>query len=448
MTSSRRLWELMDLGRDLLEFTELGLLVGGGLLVETAQRTPELNRILQLQPNDTIRQLPERLAAHSNYEVLASHLATALRKPGMEKFLDQIRYIVPQILSGVPQEELWSKAGQEFSQLLSRLDTMRAGFLTTSDPITDLVAAPLHLTSGMQVLDPAAHAGQLLVAVGRKLIQQGVEPGSVVLHGYEPSQTAVALGQLNLLLNKIPHAVLLASEFLNSDSYPLGEYDAVLSIPPFNGDRVLDLERDPRFYRNRKGGRIKSESAYLQAGLAALKPGGQASFLMPTGVLFTGFYAYLRQAFASEGIVTAAVNLAPGLLNGTAIATALLVFDLPESGEAKSPSLRLVEAENIGEKSRAQRLLNAASIAAVVDGIRGRESESIKVCEVTSAQQADKDYIWLVASYEQQELHIESLPETQKLIPAAIQRAQETEQAVAAAMANLQKALETTEVAK
>lgn len=448
MTSSRRLWELMELGRDLLEFTELGLLVGGGLLVETAQRTPALNRILQLQPNDTVKQLPERLAVHSHYQVLASHLTTALSKPGIEKFLDQIRYIVPQILSGVPQEDLWSKAGQEFSELLSRLDTMRAGFLTTSDSITDLVAAPLHLTSGMQVLDPAAHAGQLLVAVGRKLIHQGIEPESVVLHGYEPSQTAAALGQLNLLLNELPRAILVASDFLSTESYPLGEYDAVLSIPPFNGDRVLDLERDPRFYRNRKGGRIKSESAYLQAGLAALKPGGQASFLMPTSILFTSFYAHLRQAFASEGIVTAAVNLAPGLLNGTAISTALLVFDLPETGESKSASLRIVEAESIGERNRAQRLLNATAIAAVLDGINGRASESIKVCEVTPAQQADKDYIWLIGSYEQQELHLESLSETQKLLPAAIQRAQETEQAVAAAMAHLQKALENSEVAE
>lgn len=444
MTRTRRLWELMDLGRGILEVNELTLLIGGHILIETAQRTTGLNSILGLQPDDTIKQLPERLAAHQRYQLLAEHLSGLLIHPGVEKVLDQIRYIASTVLNDVPQTQVWSVAGEVFSELLGRMDVMRAGFMTTPDAVADLVTGPLNLTPGMQVLDPAAHAGQLLVAVGRKLVRQGIDPEDVTLHGREPFRIAAALGQLNLLLNQLPKATMVASDVLIDEPYPLGQYDIVLNIPPFNADRVLDLERDPRFYRARKGGRIKSEAAYLQAGLAALKPGGQAVFLMPSGVLFTSFYSQLRESVAQEGIITAAVNLPAGLLSGTGISLALLVFDLPGRGEAKSTTTQLVEADKVVERSRTLPTLTSETIAAVVEGIRGHEQDGIKVCNVTLSEQAGKDYIWLLSVYQQQDIRMESLPDTLALLPAAIQQAQEVEQQVAVAMKNLQEVLKSS----
>lgn len=448
MTRPRRLWELLELGRGLVDFTELTLLAGGSLLLEAAHRVPSLNSVLQLRSDDSIEQLPERLRAQPRYQLLAEHMTTVLARPGVDKVLGQLRYVTSQILNDIPQEEVWPASGQMFGELLGRADTMRSGFYTLPDTGADLVVSPLRLTAGMQVFDPTAHSGQLLIAVGRKLRAQGVAPEEVTLLGQEAFPFAAAMGQLNLLLNQLPQATLVAGDLLTDESYPLGQYDVVISIPPFNADRVLELERDPRFYRNRKGGRIKSESAYLQAGLAAVKPGGQATFLMPASVLFTGFYAQLREAFAHEGIITAAVHLAPGLLAGTAVTAALLVFDLPDRGEAKSSSLRLVEAENIGEKGRMQRVLTPETVSLIMDGIRGQEGEAVQVCEVTLAEQIEKDFIWLSSAYQQQELHMVSLSATQQLIPAAVQQAQDTEKQVADAMANLQQVLEASRTAK
>ncbi len=351
-------------------------------------------------------------------------------------------------MNEVPQAEIWSVAGQLFSELLGRMDVMRVGFVTMPDAVADLIAAPLRIEAGMQVFDPAAHVGQLLIAVGRKLLAQGIDPTDVTLVGNESSLTAAALGQLNLLLNQLPDATLTAQDSLRGEAYPLNQYDVVLSLPPFGGDRVLDIERDPRFYRVRKGGRIKLETAYVQVGLAALKPGGQAAFLLPAGVLFGSFWNQMREAVSREGIVRAAVHLPSGLLSFSGLFTALLVFDLPERGEAKSPTLRLIEGEAFGERTRFQRVVKPESIDALVRAIDGQAQEGMNVCEVTLAEQAEKDYLWLVTAYQEQDIQMESLGETLKLIPAAIQQAHDAEQQVAAAMQNLQAVLDNARTAK
>ena len=441
MSRSQRLWEVMDLGRGVLDVTELTLLIGGSLLIEVARHAPDLNSLLQLQVDATLHQLPAQLAKHQKYAVLADHLQGVLVHPGVEKVLDQVRYLATQVLNDVAQDEVWPVAGQLFSELLGRMDVMRVGFMTTSDGVADLIAAPLRIEAGMQVFDPAAHAGQLLVAVGRKLLSQGVDPGAVTLHGHESSMTAAALGQLNLLLNQLPQATLLARDSLRDETYPLSQYDVVVSLPPFGGDRGLDIERDPRFYRVRKGGRIKLETAYVQVGLAALKPGGQAAFLMPSSVLFGGYWGQMREVLSREGIVKAAVNLPSGLLSFAGVFTTLLVFDLPERGEAKSPTLRLVEVEVLGERSRSQRILKPESIDAVVKAIHGQEQEGIKVCDVTLEEQAEKDWVWLLSAYQQPDIQMESLGDTLKLLPAAIERAHHAEKQVETAMQNLQEVL-------
>lgn len=442
MTRSRRLWELMELGRGLLDVAELTLLAGASLLVEAAHRVPSLNSVLHLRPDDSIEQLPERLGAEPRYAALAAQTKTVLTRPGVDQLLGQLRYVASQILSDLSQEEVWPATGQLFSELLGRFDVMRSGFSAVPDAVADLVVSPLNVTPGMRAFDPAAQAGQMLIALGRKLRAQGIDPDEAELSGHEASTFAAALGQLNLLLNQLPKATLVAADTLTQGTSPLGQYDAVISLPPFGGDRVIDVERDPRFYRNRKGGKVKSESAYMQVGLAAVKPGGQAVFLLPTSVLFTSFYAQLRQAFAQEGIVTAAVHLAPGLLSGTPVALAVLVFELPDRGGAKSSTLRLVDAENVGEKSRALRTLPADAVSQIAEGIRGQESDAVRVCEVSLAQQIDKDFIWLASAYQEQELSMESPAELQAAVPAAVQRAKATEAQVAEAMANLQRVLE------
>lgn len=442
MTRFRRLWELMELGRGLLDASELTLLAGASLLVEAAHRVPSLNSVVQLRLDDSIEQLPERLGAEPRYAALAAHTKTVLTRPGVGQLLGQLRYVASQLLSDLTEEEVWPVAGQLFSELLGRFDGMRSGVFAVSDAVADLIVNPLNVTPGMRAFDPAAQAGQMLIALGRKLRAQGMDPDEAELSGHEVSTFTAALGQLNLLLNQFPKATLVTADTLMQGASPLGQYDAVISFPPFNADRVIDVERDPRFYRNRKGGKIKSESAYMQVGLAAVKPGGQAVFLLPSGVLFTGFYAQLRQAFAQEGIVTAAVHLAPGLISGTAIALAVLVFDLPDRGGAKSSTLRLVNAENVGEKNRALRTLTTEAISQIAEGIRGQEGDAIRVCEVSLAEQIEKDFIWLASAYQEQKLFIESLAEIQVVIPAAVQRAKDTEAHVAEAMANLQSVLE------
>lgn len=448
MNRSQRLVEVMELGRGALELTDLTLLIGGNLLIEVARHTPELNALLHLQEADTLQQLSAQLAKHQKYALLAEQLQGVLAHPGVDKVLDQVRYSVVQLMNEVSQAEIWPVAGQLFSELLGRMDVMRAGFMTMPDAIADLIAAPLRIEAGMQVFDPAAHVGQLLIAVGRKLSAQGIDPTAVTLVGNESSLTAAALGQLNLLLNQLPDATLLAQDSLRDEAYPLNQYDVVLSLPPFGGDRVLDIERDPRFYRVRKGGRIKLETAYVQVGLAALKPGGQATFLLPAGVLFGSFWNQMREAVSREGIVKAAVHLPSGLLSFSGLFTALLVFDLPERSEAKSPTLRLIEAEVFGERTRFQRVVKPEFIDAVVKAIEGHEHEGMNICEVTLAEQAEKDYLWLVSAYQEQDIQMESLDETLKLIPAAIQQAHHAEQQVAAAMQNLQAVLDNARTAK
>lgn len=442
MIRSRRLWELMELGRGVLDVTELTLLVGASLLVEAAHSVPSLNILLQLHPNDSLEQLPERLGEEPRYAALAAHIRTVLTRPGVDQLLGQLRYVASQLLSDLTEEEVWPATGRLFSELLGRFDPMRSGFSAVPDAVADLVVSPLNVTPYMRAFDPAAQAGQMLIALGRKLRSQGMDPNEAELLGHEASTFAAALGQLNLLLNQLPKATLVAADTLTQGNSPLGQYDAVISFPPFNADRVIDVERDPRFYRNRKGGKVKSESAYMQVGLAAVKPGGQAIFLLPTGVLFTGFYSQLRQAFAQEGIVTAAVHLAPGLLSGTAVALAVLVFDLPDRGSAKSSTLRLVDAENVGAKNRALRTLPAEAVLQIAEGIRGQAGDAVRVYEVSLAEQTEKDFIWLASAYEEQELSMESLAEIQAVVPAAVQRAKDTEAQVAKAMANLQRVLE------
>ena len=173
----------------------------------------------------------------------------------------------------------------------------------------------------------------MLIYTHKHLVDNGDDPGNLVLAGQENNGTTWAISKMNMLLHSIRDADLRNNDTLTDPEHvrdgELMRFDRVITNPPFsqNYDKA-SLTHTERFrygYTPERG--KKADLMFLQHMLAVLKKDGIVATVMPHGVLFRGgAEGSIRRRIVEDDLLDTVVGLGPNLFYGTGIPAAILIL--------------------------------------------------------------------------------------------------------------------------
>ncbi|MEU8797786.1 N-6 DNA methylase [Spirillospora sp. NPDC048819] len=187
------------------------------------------------------------------------------------------------------------------------------------------------------VLDPACGTGAYL-GMANELFKDVEE-----LLGQEIDDTTARLSAIQLALRGAP-AEIHSGDSLLADAFPGRTVDLVATNPPFN-DRGWGYEQltgDPRWEYGLPP-RMESELAWLQHGLAHVRPGGTVVLLMPPAVANRRSGRRVRSELLRRGALRAVIGLPSGAVPNMAVALAVWVLRRPSPGDTPADDVLMVD---------------------------------------------------------------------------------------------------------
>ncbi len=209
----------------------------------------------------------------------------------------------------------------------------KGGEFYTPRPVVQLMVRLLDPKEGMSVYDPCSGSGGMLIYTHKHLVDNGDDPGNLVLAGQENNGTTWAISKMNMLLHGIRDADLRNNDTLTDPEHvrdgELMRFDRVITNPPFsqNYDKSA-LTHTERFrYGYTPEGGKKADLMFLQHMLAVLKSEGLVATVMPHGVLFRGgAEGTIRRAIIEDDLVDTVIGLGPNLFYNTGISASILIL--------------------------------------------------------------------------------------------------------------------------
>ncbi|TDC76194.1 N-6 DNA methylase [Actinomadura sp. 7K507] len=187
------------------------------------------------------------------------------------------------------------------------------------------------------VLDPACGTGAYLGMANE--VFKNVEQ----LLGQEIDDTTARMSAIQLALRGAP-AEIHAGDSLLADAFPGRTVDLVATNPPFNdrGWGYEELTGDPRWEYGLPP-RMESELAWLQHGLAHVRPGGTVVLLMPPAVANRRSGRRVRAELLRRGTLRAVIGLPPGAVPNMAVALTVWVLRRPSPGDSPPDDVLMVD---------------------------------------------------------------------------------------------------------
>jgi hypothetical protein len=193
----------------------------------------------------------------------------------------------------------------------------RGAFYTPSwavDVVLDTLPALAEHPGG--ILDPACGGGRFLVgALERLRAHLPVATAMTRLQGVDADPVAVALTRAALFLSSGEPAedAVAAGDLLSSHEAPEG-LGVVLGNPPYRGGRFSPLaSMSPAALARFRVAEYQVDPyvLFIEAGLAALRPGGQLALVVPNAFMSNLRTAALRRLLGGEHRLEAVVELPP-----------------------------------------------------------------------------------------------------------------------------------------
>jgi type I restriction enzyme M protein len=193
----------------------------------------------------------------------------------------------------------------------------------TPAEVINFMAGIIKYKNGMRVLDPAGGSGDFLVAAYKAAKNQGVK--NISTHHWDMSQEASEVAQLNLLMNGIESAEFTTSDSLASALSNEGEFDLVLTNPPFGTKTIWAHPNPIETMDEYKLGHKWSNGSpvqelvrqqlgmlFVERGLNLLKSGGVLAIVLPSGYLTNPSESYFREWLIATCRIIAVVSLPAG----------------------------------------------------------------------------------------------------------------------------------------
>jgi type I restriction enzyme M protein len=221
----------------------------------------------------------------------------------------------------------------------------KGGDFYTPRDVIRLMVRILRPVPGMSVYDPTCGSGGMLI-ISREFVEQsGGDPSNLRLSGQVNDASAWSICKLNMLLHGVPGADIRLEDTLlhpmHREAGELERFDRVIANPPFSQNYTRSNMEYPERFRwgwCPTSGK-KADLMFAQHMLAACRPGGMVTTVMPHGVLFrSGAEKQIRKKFLDQDLIEAVIGLPPNLFYGAAIPACVLVMRPNLAAQAPNPS--------------------------------------------------------------------------------------------------------------
>ena len=221
---------------------------------------------------------------------------------------------------------------------------------------------------GMEVYDPSAGTGTLLMALAHQIGED-----RCTIYSQDISQRSNKMLKLNLILNNLVHSLdnaiqgdTLTDPFHKNDAKTaLRQFDFIVSNPPFKVDFVDTRERvsaqTARFWAgvpnvpkeiNPKKPKMAIYTCFLQHVINSLKPGGKAAIVVPTGFITakSGVEGKILHHIIDKYIVYGCISMPGNVFANTPTKVSILFLQKPKENEDISKRrITLIDASDLGE---------------------------------------------------------------------------------------------------
>jgi type I restriction enzyme M protein len=282
-------------------------------------------------------------------------------------------------------------------------DGKRIGSFSTPASLSSLLVRLLDPHPGMQICDPTCGSGSLLLHAA-KHIQENYSSSNYSLNGQEENGTYWALAQLNLLLHgedafRIELDDTLQHPKLLDERGQLIQYDIGISHIPFGAtwaDESAVYDSHERFIRGVPP-KKRPEYAFILHLISTMKPqAGRVGIIVPLGALFReGVEMTIRESLIRDRLLDAVIELPAGLLFGTSITAAIILFRAGKSDN----SVVFIDASKSYHAGKLNNRLAESDISRILEAYKNRQ-DVLTFCHVASlAEIADNDYNLNVRRY-------------------------------------------------
>lgn len=222
---------------------------------------------------------------------------------------------------------------------------------------------------GMEVYDPSAGTGTLLMALAHQIGEE-----RCTIYSQDISQRSNKMLKLNLILNNLVHSLdnaiqgdTLTEPFHKNDqNTALRQFDFIVSNPPFKVDFVDTHAKvkaqSARFWAgvpnipkeiNPKKPKMAIYTCFLQHVINSLKPGGKAAIVVPTGFITakSSIEEKILRYIAENHIIYGCISMPSNVFATTGTNVSVLFLHKPKDGEDVSQrKITLIDASKLGEE--------------------------------------------------------------------------------------------------
>ena len=280
------------------------------------------------------------------------------------------------------------------------------GGFHTPQKVAQLLLHLLELQPGMNICDPFCGLGGMLTECSKKIKYLGRKQNDLPFYGQEINQNTFSLAKINLLLHDLFDFDIRLGDTIREpqllENGNLMIFDRIISNPPFSvRNWGYDLARIDVYGRFRYGipPRGSGDFAFIQHILAILKNTGKAGVLVSLGVLFRGgVESEIRKNIIESDLIEAVIGLAPNLLYGTGIPTAILIFNRDKKEDRRNKIL-FINASNEYQKNRNQNYLREEDINHIITAYQAFQDEKGYAKVVALEELAANEYILNINRY-------------------------------------------------
>ncbi len=211
----------------------------------------------------------------------------------------------------------------------------KGGQFYTPYQVVRLMVQILKPKEGMNIYDPTAGSGGMLIQSYLYIQEQGGNYENVDLHGQELDPTVLAICKMNIILHNITKYNIEYGDTLtdpqNVADGRIKQFNRVLANPPFSQNYSRDnMQHTERFagyeYAPEKG--KKADLMFVLHMIASCKPTGKVAVVMPHGVLFRGSKEKaIRTKLITNDMIEGIVSLPPSLFYGTGIPACIIIIN-------------------------------------------------------------------------------------------------------------------------
>jgi len=198
--------------------------------------------------------------------------------------------------------------GAAFQQVLSAAIRNGMGQYFTPEPVVDTVVQMIAPRPGERVLDPFCGSGRFLSTSNRLF---GNNQCTLELHGIEKSDRMVRIALTEILIDGINAITFHRGDSLTADLAKRGDFDVVLTNPPFGSLLQSTEHLAEEFELARLFDSVPLEVLGIELCAKALREGGRAGIVLPESILNTRQMQSVRDYVLRHFDVISVLSLPP-----------------------------------------------------------------------------------------------------------------------------------------